>query len=254
MKKILETLKSKWAEYLLEILVIMIGILGAYALNNWNQERNDRKSEIKLLSQLHNDLEETGIEIESLQNGLTSLLTLITELLDCAEGRIECDSMKGGIYRVLHSGNPGFFNSTNTTIKYIESEGMSIISNDSLRIEISYLYDNFLKSIHIREDLNESRFNHDLVRLGKKYFEFKSQDLRNAIGTSVDEARWEKLINSNSTVLIDEEGFKNDIEYKNTLYHLRTFLQSRSVSIDEALFQVQLIITKLDDEIDQLKN
>jgi hypothetical protein len=56
MKKILEILKHKWAEYLLEIAVIMIGILGAFSLNTWNDNRLEMKLEEKLLEALRKEI------------------------------------------------------------------------------------------------------------------------------------------------------------------------------------------------------
>jgi hypothetical protein len=43
MKKILETIKRKWAEYLLETFVIIIGILGAFMLDEWRENRNNQQ-------------------------------------------------------------------------------------------------------------------------------------------------------------------------------------------------------------------
>ena len=82
MKKILETLKRKWAEYLLEIIVIIIGILGAYTLNNWNEEKKDRELERNYLSDINAEFKENKIQFErgmaSHKKGFNNCLLLIS--------------------------------------------------------------------------------------------------------------------------------------------------------------------------------
>jgi hypothetical protein len=55
MKKILETLKLKWAEYLLEIMVIVIGIIVAFNLDAWHNQnlQEDRLITILKKTQLN---------------------------------------------------------------------------------------------------------------------------------------------------------------------------------------------------------
>ena len=56
MKRVLDNLKQNWITYGFETLVVLVGILGAFALNNWNEERKDQEREKEFLVRLTKDL------------------------------------------------------------------------------------------------------------------------------------------------------------------------------------------------------
>lgn len=64
MKNLFNHLKTDWYKYLLELIVITAGILGAYALNAWNESRLDVKKEQLILHQLHNEYQQNLTQIE----------------------------------------------------------------------------------------------------------------------------------------------------------------------------------------------
>ena len=154
MNKILETLKQKWAEFLLEILVIVIGILGAYTLNNWNEHRKDKVVEIKALHDLLQEFKANQISFDShlaykkeKREGI--ILYLDMEKTDPNYAK-----------RLPHSGR-GTFNLTLGMVKSImNSDKIDKLENDSIRYLLSNWMD-LLGNFHEdQENQNRVLFDH----------------------------------------------------------------------------------------------
>jgi hypothetical protein len=139
MKKLLETLKQKWAEYLLEIIVIMIGILGAYTLNNWNEDRKTHKKEINLITELKHNLETniTNLErdVKTQIRGAGTIDFLVDHLKN---KRPYVDSLSQLFSQAEFAPDVVLASSAYETLK---SLGLEIISSDTLRQEVINLFE-----------------------------------------------------------------------------------------------------------------
>jgi hypothetical protein len=68
MKRLLSTLSQKWPDYLIEGAVITVSILGAIALENWNDDRKDRIKEKVFLEEIHDEFTQNRAQFDSIVN------------------------------------------------------------------------------------------------------------------------------------------------------------------------------------------
>jgi len=132
MKRILTTLSQKWAEYLLEILVITFGILFAFALNNWNEDRKNQKLEAAFLSDINQEFKGNKSEFDKILKIRTSILEMcgkVESLRPLTIQNWEC--LKPMIQKLLRA--PTFDPSQSSLESLINSSSIDIIKNNTLK-------------------------------------------------------------------------------------------------------------------------
>jgi hypothetical protein len=139
MKRILSTLKEKWPEYLLEVVVLVIGIYGAFELANYGEDQARRKAEIEILkgcrTELLADLQDIELNISELQKSLHSLNLLVDVLED--NGQYHDSLSRHFNYALL----PMHFVHSTSSFEMLKSRGLDLVSNKGLRARLVSLYD-----------------------------------------------------------------------------------------------------------------
>jgi len=139
MKKILNHLRSDWYKYALELIVITAGILGAFALNNWNESRSIKIKEVNMLQELAagiaSDVADMRVNFAFHQEALNSQNVLIEWL---ANDHDYTDSLAMHISTSFRTTS---FISNDGAYETMKSIGMDLISNEHLREELVGYYD-----------------------------------------------------------------------------------------------------------------
>lgn len=137
MKKIIEILKSRWAEYLIEIFVITIGIFGAFLLNNWNENRKLILEREQIIHSLQNDLSQDTILINQRIDYLNKSRKQLDSYMERAFGRTaKLDTVVFIAQRQYAPGLVTWRNFNNSTFKSLESSGKMDLLGNQLKSDI----------------------------------------------------------------------------------------------------------------------
>lgn len=115
-----------------EILLVMIGILLALQINNWNQERKDLARERSILVELNNDFKQNAEQLELIAAGhLESLQSVEWLIEEHPYNNSDSDSLLYHL-RLMHSAYT--FNPSQSAVQaLINTSSFDLIRNEELR-------------------------------------------------------------------------------------------------------------------------
>jgi Family of unknown function (DUF6090) len=167
---------SKYLKYAIgEIILVVIGILIALQINNWNEHKKERNLEVKILGEIQANLKRDHANLIMKINETEGFKLANHKVLDHLQQRTPLnDSLKFYYSRLNAYGN---FRAITAGYENLKSIGLNLIQNDTLRSSISELYDyhyfHFVEDIiHALEQFraNKSKYVNDRIYLDKEGF------------------------------------------------------------------------------------
>jgi len=151
------TKKKFFYKYLIEVLIIVIGVLIAFYLTNWGNEVDKRRTENEIVSQIYFELNDNLVD---LQNDLVIHRTALQSQLNIQKyldgGKADIDSLMMDFYWA--SKEEYIFPNT-SAFENLRNTGMSIVEKNSLRDLITLVYNNnfprISKGNNLHPDINE---------------------------------------------------------------------------------------------------
>tara|TARA_R110000787_G_scaffold70646_15_gene157131 strand:+ start:21235 stop:21993 length:759 start_codon:yes stop_codon:yes gene_type:complete len=233
---------GKYFKYAIgEVLLVVVGILIAVQINNWNENKNSRIREIKTLSQLNEDFKENFKEISGIKEYMAGTISAGRKIINHLENETKVtDSLRFWVER--YSG-ANIFNKANTTYKNIENSEENIITNDSIRLQITLMYETEFENIHKREMMmKEDHYHRYTTELHKNFKTGKIAD------------KWiEGSFLDVNTPINFTELKKNEL-YKNTFVDLYNFRLLRIKWLTQTIKSLETLISDIDREIKLLKS
>ncbi|MGB5404725.1 MAG: hypothetical protein WBN13_12185 [Robiginitalea sp.] len=226
LNRLFSHLKKSWYSYLLEVIVVVLGILIALALDNWNEDRKLAETEVLALKEIDQGLQRLMWEVESnLEEEKTARSSGEFILRNFENRGGVTDSLQTALTKVWFY---TYIQPDYGPYEYVNTYGASVIQNVTLREKILELY-----GLDVRATVGESN-------IRGRYIE----DLRLQMG------QWYTSWNANPYRLVptqprDYKKLREDPIFR---YHLNSQLSESTRWIAE-LSGLRLVISELRNEV-----
>ncbi len=235
-----ENKTGKYLKYAVgEIILVVIGILIALQINNWNEQRKINELEVKALKEIVSDLQD---DLVSLENDIALNLR---GLKSAAIIRDALDSNQ--TYRdtlAFHFAQQDF--NTTYTLKTsgydnLRNLGFQIISNDSVRKSITDLYASEYSFLKEREELAEQKTYEYFSPRYIPYF----KSIKSIDGTR---ARLPYYVPR------DFEALKTDLEFNILLEYIVLVKEDNLYSLNYTISKLKITLSLINDYLKSLSS
>jgi hypothetical protein len=238
---IMESKTAKYFKYAIgEIILVVIGILIALSINNWNEQRKSMLQEVNILTKLNRDLKANLIEIQGLKEMTEDRIKASQTILNYFEEYKAVDDSLKRCFELINTDD--LFNNANTTYKYIENQGVSILRNDSILSKITWMYERHFKNIENREKINWEILTNDLRPLMDIYLEVSKPQKKD----------FNEVYELNKP--IDMETLSENKQFKNVIVRNMNFMLLRLRWQTETIIELEDLIQEVELEIQYLNN
>jgi len=158
----------KYARYAIgEIILVVIGILIALNINNWNDHRKSEKYEQEILFLINQNLKSDSLSFSIELNKAKEAILLTDRLLDQVASGNYSDSLNTWMGKIICFEQ---FKSQSSAFEVLKSKGIEIISDNKLQLALISYYDQSLYKVYQSLDDVEESFKVDWIPVIKQDF------------------------------------------------------------------------------------
>ena len=149
-----------------EIVLVVIGILIALSINNWNETNKNEREQIVFLNNLKNDLKNDLIQLDQILKFQKEKLSKVNELKDQLLSIKNFEKIEQLLVN-LTSDNYTYFLNTGSYTTTVSSGKIASLNPSSLRIAITNLYERYYNRLIYNGEFYDKKLNEVSSSQGK---------------------------------------------------------------------------------------